>query len=85
MLPASFGHIAGGMAAGYYSYLWSEALALDMLSAFTSNMLDPKVGARFSKLVLSQGAQKEEIDLLRSFLGREPSSEVFFSEVAEKQ
>jgi thimet oligopeptidase len=84
MFPASFSHIAGGMAAGYYSYLWSEALALDMLSAFTSNMLDPSVGARFREYVLSQGAQKEEIDLVRNFLGHAPSSQVFFTEISGK-
>ena len=82
MFPASFSHIAGAMAAGYYSYLWSEALALEMLSAFRSNMLDPLVGARFRKQVLSQGAQKEELDIVRDFLGRAPSSEMFFTEMA---
>lgn len=82
MFPASFSHIAGGMAAGYYSYLWAGALALEMLSPFTSNMLDPAVGARFRKYVLSQGAQKEELDLVHDFLGHVPSSEMFFKEIA---
>ncbi len=84
MFPASFGHIAGGMTAGYYGYMWSEALALEMLSPFRPNMLDPNVGARFRRSVLSQGAQREEIDLVRDFLGREPSSEMFFAEMADK-
>lgn len=84
MFPASFGHIAGGMAAGYYGYLWSEALALEMLTHFRPNMLDPDVGERFRQSVLSQGGQKEEIDLVRAFLGREPSSEWFFDEMADK-
>ena len=84
MFPASFSHIAGGMAAGYYSYLWSEALALDMLSAFASNMLDPTVGSRFREYVLSQGAQREEIDLVRDFLGHAPSSQMFFTEISGK-
>jgi thimet oligopeptidase len=85
MFPASFSHIAGGMAAGYYSYLWSGALALEMLSVFRSNMLDPAIGARFRKYVLSQGAQKEEIDLVQDFLGHAPSSEMFFKEIAGNQ
>lgn len=84
MFPASFGHIASGMTAGYYGYLWSEALALEMLSPFRPNMLDPIVGARFRRSVLSQGGQEEEIDLVRDFLGREPTSETFFVEIAGK-
>jgi thimet oligopeptidase len=84
MFPASFSHIAGGMVAGYYSYLWSGALSHEMLSAFTTNMLDPEVGARFRENILSQGAQKEEIDLIHDFLGHAPSSEMFLKEIAGK-
>lgn len=84
IFPASFGHIVGGMAAGYYSYLWSDALALDLLSAFAPNMLDPKVGARFRSKVLSQGGQKEEMDLVRDFLGQAPSTKHFLAEISRK-
>ena len=45
--PSTFGHIAGGYAAGYYGYMWSEAVALDMLSAFGDNLMNPAVGLRF--------------------------------------
>ena len=34
MFPASFSHIASNYAAGYYGYMWSQVLALDMLSPF---------------------------------------------------
>jgi thimet oligopeptidase len=85
MFPASFSHIVGGMAAGYYSYLWSEAIALEMLSAFAPNMLDPEGGMRFREHVLSQGAQREEIDIVRSFLGHAPSNEPFLAAIAGKQ
>ena len=47
--PANFQHIAsGGYASGYYGYMWSEVIALDMLSKFQpGHMLDPKVGTRY--------------------------------------
>ena len=56
MFPASFSHIAGGMAVGYHSYLWSKALEIKMLSAFTPDLLNSTVGARFRECVLSQRA-----------------------------
>ncbi len=67
-MRASFGHIVGGMAGGYYSDLWAQSLALEMLSSFTPNVLDPKVCARLRSQLLSQGGQKEEMDLVRDFL-----------------
>jgi thimet oligopeptidase len=80
--PASFVHIAGsGYAAGYYGYMWSEVIALDMLAPFEKDMLDPKVGARYRDVILAQGSQDEEMNLVRKFLGREPSSEAFFAEI----
>jgi len=60
-------------------------LALDMLSAFHGNLLDPKVGKRYRDLILSQGGQVEELDAVRKFLGREPSSDAFFAEITGKR
>lgn len=77
--PAGSRHIAGGYAAGLYGYLWSKAIADDLLSAFRGNLLDPAVGRRFRGLVLSQGGQKHPNELVREFLEREPSSDAFFS------
>ena len=85
IFPASFGHIASNYAAGYYGYMWSEVLALDMLSAFGNDLLDPKVGARYRETILSQGGQREESDMVRDFLGREPSSAAFFEEITGKR
>jgi hypothetical protein len=73
--PASFAHVAGsGYAAGYYGYMWSEVIALDMLSAFEGHMLDPAVGARYRGTILAQGGQEEEMDMVRKFLGRSPTT-----------
>ena len=85
MLPASFSHIASSYAAGYYGYMWAEVLALDMLSGFKGNLMDPEAGLRYRDTVLSQGGQEEEMDLVRRFLGREPSSDAFFAEITGKR
>ena len=85
MLPAGFSHIASNYAAGYYGYMWSQVIALDMLSAFKGDLLDPKVGRRYRDAILSQGGQVEEMDQVRKFLGREPSSEAFFAEITGRR
>jgi thimet oligopeptidase len=85
MFPASFSHIASNYAAGYYGYMWSEVIALDMLSAFKKDMLDPKVGARYRDTILAQGGQEEEMKMVRKFLGRDPSNEAFFAEITGKR
>jgi thimet oligopeptidase len=83
--PSSFSHIASQYGAGYYGYMWSEVLALDMLSAFKADMLDPKVGARYRDTILAQGGQEEEMDLVKRFLGRKPSNEAFFAEITGRR
>ena len=84
--PASFRHLSSaGYAAGYYGYMWSEVIALDLLSAFDKDMLDPKVGARYRETILAQGSQDEESNLVRKFLGRDFSSDAFFREVSGKR
>lgn len=85
MFPASFEHIASNYAAGYYGYMWSQVLALDMLSAFSKDMLDPAVGRRYRETILSQGGQVEETEMVRKFLGREPSSDAFFAEITGRR
>ena len=83
--PANFQHLVGGYAAGYYGYMWSQVLALDMLSGFHDALLDPKAGARYRDTILAQGGQDEEMAMVERFLGRKPSSEAFFKEVTGKR
>ena len=83
--PGNFTHIAGGYAAGYYGYMWSEVLALDMLSAFGSNVMNPKVGHRFRDVILANGGQVPPQALVKTFLGREPSNKAFFAEITGKR
>ena len=76
--PAAFTHVAGGYAAGYYGYLWSEVVALDLRTAFEADRLDPVVGMRYRQRVLAQGGQRPPQQLVRDFLGRETNSKAFF-------
>ena len=81
LVPASFGHIMGGYQAGYYGYMWSEVMALDMRSAFGANAMDTQVGARYRKLILESGGQRHPAELVEAFLQRKPSPEAFFREI----
>ncbi len=85
MFPAGFGHLVGGYAAGYYGYMWSEVLALDMLSAFGGSMLNQKVGGAYRQLILAPGAQRPPHELVEAFLGRKPNSDAFFAEISGKR
>ena len=79
--PGAFEHIISGYAAGYYGYMWSEVLALDMLSGYGNNLMDPAVGRRFRNTILAQGSQKPAAQMVREFLGREPSNAAFLAEI----
>ena len=79
--PGQFGHIMGGYQVGYYGYMWSEVIALDMLSALGNNLNNPDVGARYRQTILSQGGQKKAKQLVIDFLGREPDNKAFFQEI----
>jgi thimet oligopeptidase len=85
LFPASFSHIAGGYAAGYYGYMWSQVIALDMLSKYGDNLLDAKVGKHYRETILAQGGQVHPAKLVRKFLGREPNSKAFFEEITGKR
>lgn len=83
--PGTFGHIVGGYAAGYYGYMWSEVLALDMLSTFGGNVMDTKNGQRYRRIVLENGGQVPPMQLVENLLGRKPSPEAFFKEITGKR
>ena len=84
MFPTAFTHIASGYAAGYYGYMWSRVIARDLLSAFNGNLLDTKVSSRYRDTILGAGNERQEVDMVRSFLGRDPSPEPFFAEITGK-
>lgn len=80
--PGTFGHIAGGYASGYYGYMWSEVIALDMLSAFGENIMNPEVGLRFRNTILSRGGEVPSKDLVQDFLKRPVSNQAFIEEIS---
>ena len=81
LFPSSFRHISSGYAAGYYGYMWSRVIARDLLTPFGGDLLDPAVGARYRAAILGAGVQAEESEMVRAFLGRDPSPDAFFAEI----
>ncbi|MDL2283718.1 Zn-dependent oligopeptidase [Oxalobacter sp. OttesenSCG-928-P03] len=79
--PGQFNHTISGYAAGYYGYLWSEVLAVDMLSQFGSNLMNPQMGMRYRKAILERGGEAYADELVRAFLGRAPNSKAFYREI----
>lgn len=75
----SFSHIfAGGYAAGYYSYKWSEVISADAFAAFEeAGLADPaavrETGRRFRDTFLALGGGTPPADVFRLFRGRDPS------------
>jgi thimet oligopeptidase len=78
--PRQFGHLIG-YASAYYGYMWSEVMALDMLSAFGSNLMDTTTGARYREKILARGGEVPAAQMVREFLGREPNTDAFFKEI----
>lgn len=82
--PAGFGHLMG-YDAKYYGYTWSRVFAADMFTRFEKEgILNEKTGMDYRKLILEPGASKEEVGMVREFLGREPSNEAFLKEIGVK-
>jgi len=78
---ASWYHPCIGYDAGYYSYAFSEVYALDLFSIFKRDgVLDAKLGRRFRRQVLAPGASRPGMEILRTFLGREPSLDAYCEE-----
>ena len=85
LFPASFGHLMGGYAAGYYGYMWSQVLALDMLSAFDGKLMSLDVGRRYRQTILASGGQRPPQALVEAFLGRKPTSDAFYAEITGRR
>ncbi len=69
-----FNHIFNsGYSAGYYSYLWSEVLAVDAWEKFKEDGVFNKATANsFRKTFLEKGGSEEPMVLYKQFRGAEP-------------
>ena len=66
-----FNHVWGsGYAAGYYSYLWTEVLAVNIADVFARRgALDPATGSDFCQKVLSRGNTGDLMQMFTDFTG----------------
>lgn len=74
-MTAQFSHImAGGYAAGYYSYKWAEVLDADAFSMFKQHgIFDRKTAQSLRDNVLSKGNTENPMTLYKRFRGQEPT------------
>ena len=74
-MTTQFSHImAGGYAAGYYSYKWAEVLDADAFSVFKENgIFDTATAQRLRDCILSKGGTEHPMTLYKNFRGQEPT------------
>ena len=68
-----FNHVwGGGYAAGYYSYLWTEVLAVNIADVFAQRgALKPETGQEFRDKILSRGNTGDLMQMFTDFTGME--------------
>ena len=74
-MTVQFSHImAGGYAAGYYSYKWAEVLDADAFAVFKRHgIFDEKTAQSFRENILSKGGTENPMTLYKRFRGGEPT------------
>lgn len=86
-MTVQFSHImAGGYAAGYYSYKWAEVLEADAFSVFKKNgIFNEKTAQSFRDNILSKGGTEHPMTLYRHFRGQEPTIDALLERNGIKQ
>ena len=74
-MTVQFSHImAGGYAAGYYSYKWAEVLDADAFSLFKEEgIFNQELAQRLRDCVLSKGGTENPMKLYREFRQGNPT------------
>ena len=74
-MTTQFSHImAGGYAAGYYSYKWAEVIEADAFQYFKDNgIFNPEIAKSWKDNVLSRGGTEAPMVLYKRFRGQEPT------------
>lgn len=74
-MTVQFSHImAGGYAAGYYSYKWAEVLDADAFSVFKKHgIFNTGIAQKFRDCILSKGGTEHPMTLYKRFKGSEPT------------
>lgn len=74
---SSFGHLYGYSAA-YYTYMWSEVIAADILAEFEKKgMRNTEVARHYRQSILAAGGTKDASELVEDFLGRPTNFDAF--------
>jgi Zn-dependent oligopeptidase len=56
--------------ASYYTYLWSSAIAQDILSQFAHGLLDTALVHKYRREILEPGGSRSAMESVQAFLGR---------------
>ena len=74
-MTVQFSHImAGGYAAGYYSYKWAEVLEADAFAVFKKHgIFNQQTAQSFRDHILSKGGTENPMTLYKRFKGGEPT------------